>query len=708
MDDSSPADRRCPSCGEGVEPSDRFCRSCGASLAEASAASAAADELRPVTALFADIVGSTGLGERLKPDEAKALIGECVSRMSAAVEEFGGMVQAYMGDGICAYFGVPRAREDDAERAARAGLRILEVIASYGREIAEAWGMQDFDFRVGINAGRTAVGLVGSADPETVALGDATNVAARLQAAAKPGSILVGETVAKLLEPRFVLDPVGGVSVKGREDPVEAFVLVGLRPSERDEPRTAFVGRKAELALLHAMLRDLSVGRGQILLLSGEPGIGKTRLLAELRALAADRVTWLSGGCVSYRGLPFLPFVEILRGWLGVGEADAQIALRAKARARLGEHVLPVLGGLLGIPSEERRSQSTASVWGELHSAYRDWLRVLVEQRPVVLVLEDVQWLDAASRALAESLLELADREALLIAISLRADAPSQGTQLRLHALGEYAHRTLDLKLGPLSNEESGRLIDALLPALDSGTRDALVAQAEGNPLYLEELVNALAEGSSVERGRTWTISVNASTLLPATLESLLLSRVDLLPDSARRLAQTAAAIGREFPLRVLERLHEDEALEEDLAALLRMQLVHELRRYPEREYTFKHGLLQDAVLSTLPGERRKQLYARVAALFEELYPDQPERLAHYYAQSHQLGKALEFLEAAAERATALEAYDEAREHLMRARLAAGSLGDAAAEARTAARLEALDELRTPAPAPGSPGRASS
>ena len=194
------------------------------------------DEMRPITALFADIVGSTGLGERLGPDEVKALVGECVTRMSRAVEEFGGVIQAYMGDGICAYFGIPAAHEDDPERAARAALRIIGVASGYAVEVEEAWGIQGFNIRVGLNSGPAAVGVVGGEDAQTVALGDTTNVAARLQSAAEPGTIVIGPGTASRLAERFVLEPLGDVVVKGRSEPVSASGLVGPRPVAEPPP----------------------------------------------------------------------------------------------------------------------------------------------------------------------------------------------------------------------------------------------------------------------------------------------------------------------------------------------------------------------------------------------------------------------------------------------------------------------------------------
>jgi class 3 adenylate cyclase len=703
MRDSSLTFRRCASCGESVGDEARFCPSCGERLGDAPPTPVGVgDELRPMTALFADIVGSTRLGEKLTPDEVKALVGECVSRMSAAVEEFGGTVQAYLGDGICAYFGVPRAREDDPERAAHAALRILEVVSRYARDIEAAWGVTDFDVRVGINGGRAGVGLVGSADPRTVALGDATNLAARLQDAAAPGSILVGEATAKRIHQRFVLEPAGSRSVKGRDEAVESFRLAGVRPSEETAPRARLVGRRRELALLQAAVRDLDAGRGQILLISGEAGIGKTRLLAELRSLAAERVLWLEGACLSYRGHPFAPFVEALRTWLGVEERDASITVRTKARARLGslvgadevEAMLPAFDRLLTFRAETlagRSSAETANLAAAPRRAYLDWLRALAAERPVVLALEDLQWSDSATRVLAEDVLELTDREPLLFATTLRVDQSSDGSRLRLRALGDYAHRAVELALDPLSEDEAGSLFAMLMPGLDTQTREDLVQQAGGNPLYVEELVTAISENGPLERHRTWTIAAGTSALLPSSLEGLLLGLVDLLPDSARRLLQVAAVIGRTFPLRALERLHDPDELETDLTTVLRMQHVQELRRYPEREYAFRHALLQEAVLSTLPAARREALYAHVGAVYEELYPDELERLAHYYARGGQAAKALEFLEAAGSKAAALDAPLDALQHLDRAARIAAELGDEAAEARIAEQLPELE-----------------
>lgn len=608
------------------------------------------DERRPVTVLFADIVGSTALGERLEPDEVKILVGECVTMMSRAVEEYGGTVQAYQGDGICAYFGVPAAHEDDPERAARAALRILEVIRGYAADIERAWGITGFTVRVGVNSGPAAVGLVGTADPQIVALGDATNVAARLQAAADPGTILVGDGAARRLAQRFVLEPASEITVKGKESPVAASVLVRAKEREVAPRSTPIVGREAELRQLHAVVDDLAAGRGRVVLLIGEPGMGKTRLLDEVSTIVADRVVWLRGHCHSYGGLPAWAFIEILLEWLGAEIGEPEIAIRTKARAGLGalfgndlDDVLVPLASLLRL----RLGYGVAPSGDDIARAYVRWLEALATRQPVILAVEDAQWADGQTREVAEAVLELTDRAPVALVVTEEPVAGSEGAALRLHAVARYAHRTTVLSLGPLTDTDANALLDGVVEhELDSATRLRLIREAEGNPLYLEELARAYLEGALEPRGRTWTVTAGSLELLPPALENLLVARIDRQPDGPRRLAQIAAAIGRRFPVDVLERVS-GESVEEPLKALLRGEIVREVSRYPEFECAFTHGLLRDAVLSTLTSARKRALYARIAAAFEEIYADDLdehlERLAHYHAQAGNFPRALEY-----------------------------------------------------------------
>lgn len=655
-----------------------------------------------MTVLFADVVGSTALAEKLPPEEAKALIGECVNQMSRAVHEYGGTVQAYMGDGICAYFGVPTAHEDDPERAARAALRIVDVVREYAREVEQAWGIERFDVRVGINTGPAAVGVVGAVDHQTVAFGDTTNVAARLQTVAAPGTIAVGEESARRLAHRFRLEALGELSVRGREGPVTARELAGPLLANDGRPHSApLVGRKVELDRLHAAADGLADGKGQVVLLVGEAGIGKTRLLEELRGIVGERATWLEGQCLSYGGLPVWPFEEILRGWLAIGEAEPEIAARTRARARLGAllgaglgHVLAPFGGLLRIdldPDSKRESANEATP-AAVRRAFGDWVEALAANQPVVIAVEDMHWAAPQAREMGEAILELTDRSAVMVVATLRAEPGSQGWGFRLHALGSYAHRTTELGLAPLDEGDATELVEALATgSLDEATTSWVVGRAEGNPLYLEELVRLLLEEAAVERNRTWTLTVGQVTL-PARLENLLVARVDALPEGARTLAQLAAVIGRTFEVSLLERVADTDDVAGELLDLVRAGIVQELRRYPELVCGFAHGLLHEAALSTLTIARHRELTTRVADMLEELLgeraPQEAERLAQYYIRSNRLDRAVAYLE----RAAAASPGDprHAAELLEAAARAAAREGDVDAERRLEARLAEL------------------
>jgi class 3 adenylate cyclase len=650
------------------------------------------DEMRPITALFADIVGSTGLGERLGPDEVKALIGECVTRMSRAVEEFGGVIQAFMGDGICAYFGVPAAHEDDPERAARAALRIIGVAAGYAGEVEAAWGIEGFNVRVGVNSGPAAVGLVGGADSQTVALGDTTNVAARLQSVAQPGSIAIGPGTASRLDERFVLEPLGEVTVKGRSEPVTASRLVGPRPVTEPPSRTPLVGREREVARMRTAVADLRAGRGQVVLLVGDAGLGKTRMLAELLSLAGEDVTRLEGRCVSYgAGSPYGPFVELLRTWLGVEETDTELAVRTKLRARAGallgaaqDRTLPYLGLILSIRLEqdverELLALSADELSDRVQDAFARWAEALGATRPLVLAIDDLHWADRTTRDLAERLLALTDRSAVMLAAALRPDPGSEGWSFRLETQTRFAHRVEELSLAPLEAEAARVLIDELAPPglVGEPVKEEVVAKAEGNPLYLEELLRALLETGGGRR-RTWTITPKSAAELPPALEALLVARIDRLESSARRLAQVASVVGREFPVSVAAAVAGSS--EGDIAALLRAEIVREVRRFPELECTFRHGLLQEAALSTLTPTSQRELYGRVGDAMEAHLGDQVderlEQLAFYFYRSDETEKGLAYLERAADHAVSVEALGRAEELWGRARRLAERTGD--------------------------------
>ena len=655
----------------------------------------AKDELRPVSVLFADIVGSTPLAERLAPEDYAALIGGCIDRMCRAVEQFGGVIDAYMGDGIAAFFGFPAATEDDADRAASAALSVVKAIDDYADEVRTNWTMPELKVRVGVNSGKVAVGVVGSAERHPVALGDTLNVAARLQGTAAPGTIVIGGATERKLRGRFLVAPLGHLAVRGRERPVEAWRLLRARPDRPRNDPAGLVGRARETAELAAASDALRAGRGRLVLLDGEPGIGKTRLLEWLRAQLGDEVTWLEGHCSSYGSQPLCHApAEALRGWAG-GEGNTQ---RAATLERLGlePDALPYLATLLSA-GEERAAGANGSPGefeAELNRAYAAWLRGLCREKPVVLAMHDVHWADHCTLDLVEHLLDLLDDVPLMIAATSRLAPDANDRRFRERARLEHPDRIVELMLGPLSQAEAEELLSQLAPGeLSPEARREVIGLAEGNPLYLEQLLRSLLESGGLEARKTWALTVPA-TQLPIGLESLLVARIGALPRDARRVAQVAAVLGRTFAPTVLDRVSGIHELERNLSRLLRANIIYETRALPNREYAFTHGLLQEAALSTLTRARRRELYGLVAAAHEQAFADslddELERLAFYWARGGDLERALDYLERAATRATSRSAHTQAADLLTRAVGVAEKVNDPQARDRIERRLVEL------------------
>ena len=400
-------------------------------------------------------------------------------------------------------------------------------------------------------------------------------------------------------------------------------------------------------------------------------------MLAELRGLVGDRAAWQEGRCISYgAGVPYGPFVEMLRTWLGLEDGDPELAARTKLRARVGallgdgSDLLPFLALVLGIRLDLDAERGLLSLSADelaerTRAAYIAWAEALAAQRPLVLAVDDLQWVDRPTRELADELLGLTDRAPVLIALTLRPDPTSEAWELRTRASAEFAHRTTEVTLGPLDEAASHQLVDSLLPpgVVGHHVRDEIVARAEGNPLYLEELLRAVLEAGGTERHRTWTLAPGSVSDLPPALEALLVARNDRLPPGPGRLAQVAAVIGRVFPVSVLERVEGTDTTQEGLPVLLRSGVVRELHRYPELECTFGHGLLQEAALSTLTPAALRQLNGLVGEALEALYADRPEdvaeRLAFHFYRSDEPARALRYLEVAAERTAELAKAEE-------------------------------------------------
>ena len=597
------ASRTCPRCEARVAPDARFCASCGQSLSDVStvdeakqarlAAAAPAPlitkmraarltgERKPVTALFVDVVGSTSLAEQTDPEDWTVIINQAFDLMSRAVFTYEGTIAQLQGDALLAFFGAPVAHEDDPERAIFAALDILESIDEFSRQLKATQGI-DFNIRAGVNSGPVMVGNVGSdLRYEYTALGDAVNVAARMQTAAQPGTILITEMTRRLTGDTFEVEDLGEIEVKGKSEPVHAFRVLARKaaPARRrglaavglDSP---MVGRDDPLRRLLEAFAVVQAGRGRIAFVVGEPGIGKSRLLAEVRnsVTASAEVSWIEGRCVSYgRSLPYHLLIDLVRSVLGVPFAAAGDQGRALLDTAVASiltdpaeraDTAPYLAHLMSFPLREGEAGRTAVDAEVLQSRYVAAIHRLLRETakgPVVIVCEDLHWADPASVDVFKQLIPLATHLSILFLGALRAEMDSDGWGLLTLARDMFGPALTEIRLEPLSDADSRALVANLLEieSLPEKVRDVILARAEGNPFFVEEVVRMLIErGVIVSQDDRWVATKDVGAVeIPESLHGLLLARIDQLPDSAKRSLRIAAVIGRQFPVRVLERV---------------------------------------------------------------------------------------------------------------------------------------------------------
>jgi adenylate cyclase len=645
------------------------------------------EERRLVTALFADLSGFTPLADRLDPEELLEVIDPIIRELTNVVGRYEGYVDKFAGDALLAFFGAPVAHDDDADRALMVAAEMHRQLARLRAELPPAAG--ELTLHVGVNSGHVVARVIGSeVRLDYSVLGDAVILAQRLESATPPGETYVGETTVELTRRRFEFEPIGELALKGKARPVRAWRLIGRRAADRDAraggPDTvAFVGRGAELALVHGILEGARGGRGGVAAIAGEPGVGKSRLLQELRATEPS-VRWLDARCLSFgAGLAYWPYGELLRAWAGIAPDDDHEHAAARLRgslARIGPaDAEQFFARLLGLPvpagTSADRLEPEAFRRG-LHSAFASWLRALAAIEPFVIVLEDVHWMDAASRALtADVARTVPDVAAALVLTTRRADDAVVDEVMAAAPVD----RTRTVALEPLDASGIRHLVETMLGgAVPERLLEVVHDRAGGNPFFVEEIVRSLRDdGSLVPDGGAWNLAEGwRETLLPATVEEVLSARIDLLPRSAANVLQTAAVIGRRVrPLLLLAVLTSSAAAgaSADLARLVGAGLL-DPGPSPD-EFSFHHALVQDVAYSRLIRRRRRELHLRVAEAAEQLYgagDDAIELLARHLYLGGAGPKAVDALVRAGERARRLFANDEAIGHLEHAVEVAG------------------------------------
>lgn len=706
----------CPSCGATCSSEFAFCPRCGARLAaagtepsaipsasvtptsgqEVAESPAAEADRRPVSVLFADLSGFTALAERLDPEDVRAFQSDLFQQMASAIERYEGFVEKFVGDAIMAVFGAPVAHEDDPERALRAALAMQERMAALGQRWERRLG-RALALHIGINTGPVVAGNLGPTSGAAYAVtGDTVNTASRLQSAAQPGQILVSRTTYRLSQHAFAFEPLGEVAVKGKKEPVPIYRLLGAREVQRSARGleayglvAPLVGRDDEMGQMLTAFDRMQRGRAQVVSLIGEAGAGKSRLLREflekleadgrLKATAVRRAACSSLGEQTYGVL-----AAFLREAYGVAPDDTPEEAREKLGAGLGAlgldeeqtaAIAPLLGHVLGLESAGLRLRHVEpeQLKRQIFMAARALFEWRLRQGPLVLLVEDLHWADAASVELLRFMVDRLTGRPLMLALTYRPtfDARSLVTSRATHTA---------LRLAPLSAGDSEALLGAFFgpsaKRLPAHLRQLIVARAGGNPFYLEEIVRGLVERGVLSREESgWNCTTETATVdVPPTIQGLLLSRLDRLPPGARRLIQEAAVLGPAFERRLLAKVsgRPDES-EPHLELLQEAELLEEMPGSGGGRYRFPHALVQEVVYENLLFRVRTELHERAGLALEALCGAGPERLedlealGHHWSLSLDKRKGARYLTAAGDWARGIYANEDAVRHYQRA-----------------------------------------
>ena len=641
-------------------------------------------ERKQVTVLFADMKGSMELLADRDPEEARKLLDPVLEHMMEAVHRYEGTVNQVMGDGIMALFGAPLAHEDHAVRACYAALRMQESVKRYAEGVRRTEGIP-IQIRVGLNSGKVVVRSIGSdLKMDYTAVGQTTHLAARMEQMATPGSILITPVTLRLAEDYVQVMSLGPVNVKGLTEPVEVYEITGVGAARSRlqaaaaRGLTRFVGRDAETEQLRKALEQAETGHGQVVGVVGEPGVGKSRLFYEF--IHSHRMQgWLivESGSVSYgKATPYLPLIDLLKMYFKIHDRDNQREIREKITGKLltlDESLgptLPAFLALLDLPVEDQQWQALDPPQ-KRQRTLDACKRLLIREsqaQPLLIVFEDLHWLDSETQAVLDSLVESLPTARLLLLVNYRPEYQHSWASKTFYS---------QLRLDPLLTESAEELLQNLLgndPSLHS-LKQLLIARTEGNPFFLEESVRTLVETKVLEseRGVYRLTKPVESIEVPATVQAVLAARIDRLPAEEKRLLQSAAVIGEDIPFALLSAIAQlpEEELRRGLVHLQGAEFLYEAKLFPDLEYTFKHGLTCQVAYGSLVQDRRRSLHAAVVEGIERLYSgrlaEQVERLAYHALRGEVWDKAVSYLRQAGVKATERSAHREAVSYLEQA-----------------------------------------
>jgi class 3 adenylate cyclase/tetratricopeptide (TPR) repeat protein len=695
----APMESHCPKCGAITPATGKFCKECGSDLKELKPSPidysqplsytpkhladkilavrpSVEGERKQVTVLFADVKDFTSISEKLDPEDVHKLISECLVFLTEEVHHYEGTIAQFLGDGVMALFGAPIAHEDAPQRALYAALAIRDRLRGYAEKLRND-GIE-FSMRIGLNTGLVVVGKIGDdLTMEYTAMGDTVNLASRMETMAQPGTIQVAENTYRLTEGYFDFKPLGEIEVKGKKEPVKSYELLDvgrvrtrLRVSEM-RGLTPFVGRERELELLLDGFNRAKGGRGQAFSIVGEAGVGKSRLSYEFRtAIARENITFLEGRCLAYsRGEAYHPVIDMLKSNFNILEGEKDHNIRDKVKAGLKAlgvdetHTLPYLLELLSVKDSgiDAISMSPEARKDRIRESVKRIVLKGSEIRPLIMAIEDLQWIDKGTEELAKYMLDSIPAARVLLIFTYRPDY--------VHTWGGRSYHS-QVTLNRLSNRESLAMVTNLLGTenIDRKLEELILEKTEGIPFFIEEFIKSLKDLGMIERKDiVYCLAKDiADIAIPGTIQDVIMARVDSLPDAAKAVLQTGSVIEREFSYGLIKRVMgmPEQELLSHLSALKDSELLYERGIYPQSTYIFKHALTREVVYDSILKNTKKRLHNEIGDALEEIYKDNPgERsaiLAEHFIAGGNYDKAVQYCRLAERKAEKAASINDA------------------------------------------------
>jgi len=690
----------CPSCKARIPLGRQFCGECGHDLSETKAAvpvdyskprsytpAALADKIlasrqsmegerKQVTVLYADVSNFTSISEKLDPEEVHGLISECMPFLTEEIHRYEGTITQFLGDGVMALFGAPLAHEYAPHRALHAALAIQRRLVDYAQQVKKR-GIE-FAMRIGLHTGPVVVGRIGDdLTMDYTAVGDTVNLASRMQITTEPGTVQITEDTYRLTKGFFEFQPLGQIRVKGKEEPVKVYRVLGLGSASTrlgaaiTEGLTPFVGRERELDILRNAYERAKEGRGQAISIIGEPGVGKSRFLYEFRNLTTgEDVTFIEGRCVSYGGGAAYRVVgDLLKSAFAIRESDQDDQIKDRVNRGLKElgvdesGTSPYLLELLSVRDSgmDRMFMSPEARKDRIREALKRSVLKGAELRPLVMAVEDLHWIDGSSEEVLRYVLESIPGARVLMIFTYRPEYVHSWRGKSYHS---------QLTLNRLSKQESLAMATHILGTnqIERGLQDSILEMTEGIPFFIEEFLTSLRDLGMIDRRNdVYRLSKDIRQVsIPGTIQEVIMARVDALPETAKMVLQTGSAIEREFSYRLIRRVTElpEQELLSQLLVLRNAELLYERGIHPESTYVFKHALTREVVYESMLTRRRKQLHIDIADAIEEIHKDDLnehcEALAEHYIIGGRYEKGAEYCRRAAKKAERTASFRDA------------------------------------------------